>query len=332
MRSLAKNDRIIELLKESEGYLSGAEIAFAMNVTRAAIWKRINYLRKKGYIIEGSPTKGYKLLNSPDFSVESIRNTLLKESLKIGSNLIFYDAISSTNIAGTELALKGCREGTVIIADEQTSGKGRLGRTWISPSGKNLYMSIILTPPISPRDATILTLMSAVACCIALRKLLSLPVTIKWPNDLMVNDRKIGGILTEIKADIDKITYAVIGIGININLDIDDLPEEVRGIATSIKTLTGEQFSRTAAAIEVLREMQKWYDILLQKGKKDILSYWQDLSSTIGRRVRVTMGNDVFTGVAEAIDNEGLLILKLPDNSLMKVNAGDIIMLREGEN
>lgn len=325
----AKNDRIIELLKDNEGYLSGTEIASAMGITRAAIWKRVNSLRKKGYLIEGSSTKGYKLINSPDLSIESIRNALSKESYGIGSDLIFYDTIGSTNSVGAELALKGCREGTVIIANEQTKGKGRLGRTWVSPSGKNLYMSIILTPPISPRDATILTLMSAVACCIALRKLLLIPVMIKWPNDLIVDERKIGGILTEIKADIDKITYAVIGIGININLDIEDLPEEVRGIAISIKTLTGEQFSRTTAAIEVLKEIQKWYDILLKKGKKDILSYWEDLSSTIGKKVKVTMGNNVFIGVAEAIDNEGLLILKLQDNSYTKVDAGDITMLRE---
>lgn len=325
----AKNERIIELLKEKEGYLSGAEIASALGVTRAAIWKRINALRKKGYFIEGSPTKGYKLMNSPELSLETIRSAISKESLKIGRDLIFYDNLSSTNTAAVELAQKGYPEGTVIIADEQTSGKGRLGRTWISPKGKNLHMSIILQPSISPREATILTLMSAVSCCIALRKLLSIPISIKWPNDLMVNDKKIGGILTEINADIDKIAYAVIGIGININLDIENLPEDVMAIATSIKNETGEQFSRTAVVIEVLREIQKWYDILLRKGKKDILSYWRDLSSTIKREVKVTMENKVFMGVAEGIDEEGLLILKLPDNSLMKVNAGDITMLRE---
>lgn len=327
--TIQKNDQIIELLKGNVGYLSGSEIASIIGVTRAAVWKRINSLRKKGYVIEGSSTNGYKLIDLPDLSIELIRNALSKESYVMGINLLFYDTVGSTNIVGSELALKGCREGTVIIANEQTSGKGRLGRTWVSPAGKNLYMSIILRPPISPRDATILTIMSAVACCIALRKVISLPVMIKWPNDLIVDDKKIGGILTEIKSDIDKITYAIIGIGVNINLDIEDLPEDVRKIATSIKTLTGEQFSRTETIIEVLKEMQKWYDILLKKGKKDILSYWQELSSTIGKKVKATIWDNVFIGVAEAIDNEGLLILKLSDNTYMKVDAGDITMLRE---
>ncbi len=331
MKNLTKNEPVIELLKEKSGYLSGAEIASAMGVTRAAIWKRVNALRKKGFIIDGSPTKGYKLIDSPDLSIEAIKNALSKESLKIGRDIFFYTSLGSTNNVGVELAHKGSREGTVIIADEQRSGKGRLGRTWISPAGKNLYMSILLTPSISPRDATILTLMSAVACCNALIRLLSIPVSIKWPNDLMVNDRKIGGILTEIKADMDKIAYAVIGVGININLDIESLPKEVKVIATSVKRETGKQFSRTTVALEVLREFEKWYEILLMKGKRDILEQWREYSSTIGSKVKVSMGNSVYKGIAEEIDDEGLLIVKLPDGSYMKVDAGDITMIRAGE-
>ncbi len=328
---MQKNDLIVELLKGSKGYLSGVEIASVIGVTRVAVWKRVNSLRKRGYVIEGSSTKGYKLISQPDLSIESIRNALSKEPYKIGSDLIFYDTIGSTNTVSAEFALKGCKEGTVIIADEQTTGKGRLGRKWISPTGKNLYMSIILRPPISTRGATILTIMSAVACCIALRNITSLPVMIKWPNDLMVGYKKIGGILTEIKADIDKITYAIIGIGININLDIEDLPQDVREIATSIKDLTGREFSRTEAIIEVLREMQKWYDTLLSNGKGEIISYWQDLSSTIGKKVKATIFNNAYIGIAEAIDNEGLLILRLQDNTYMKIDAGDIAMLRDEE-
>ncbi len=331
MKNIINNARIIELLRESDEYLSGAEIASNIGVTRVAIWKRVNSLRKKGYVIEGSPMKGYKLVQLPDLSIEEIKNALSKENLKIGSDLVFYKTLSSTNITATELALKGYSEGTVIIADEQTDGKGRLGRRWISPAGKNLYISVILTPPISPRDATILTILSAVACCIALKKLLPIPISIKWPNDLIVNDKKIGGILTEIKADIDKIFLAIIGIGININLDLEDLPDDIRETATSIKILTGEHFCRTTVVIEILREIQRWYDILLSNGKTDLLLQWQLHTSTIGRRVRVKIGNDVFKGVAETIDSEGLLILRLPDNSFMKVNAGDITMLREWE-
>jgi BirA family biotin operon repressor/biotin-[acetyl-CoA-carboxylase] ligase len=331
MKNQIKTEPVIELLKGTREYLSGAEIASRLGLTRAAIWKRVNTLRKKGYIIEGSPTKGYKLIESPDLSIEEIRNALSIGSHKIGSNLMFYNTVASTNAVCVELAHKGSKEGLVIIADEQTSGRGRLGRKWVSPAGKNLYMSVLLIPPISPRDATILTLMSGVACCIALRKLLLIPIHLKWPNDLILNDKKIGGILTEISADMDKISYAVIGVGININADIEDFPEEVRQIATSVKKETGSQFRRTEIAAEVLKEFDRWYENLLTNGKKDILAEWRDCSSTIGRKVKVTIGNQVFKGIAEEIDQEGLLIMKLPDGSIMKVDAGDITMLREGE-
>ncbi len=331
MKNQIKTEPVIELLKGTREYLSGVEIGARLGLTRAAIWKRINALRKKGYLIEGSPTKGYKLIESPDLSIEEIRNALSKGSHKIGSNLLFYKTVASTNALCVEMAHKGSKEGLVIIADEQTSGRGRLGRTWVSPAGKNLYMSILLIPPIAPRDATILTLMSGVACCIALRKLLLIPIHLKWPNDLIANDKKIGGILTEISADMDKIYRAVIGIGININADSDDFPEEVRQIATSVQKETGSQFGRTEIALEVLKEFDRWYEILLTNGKKDILSEWRDCSSTIGRKVKVTIGNQVFKGIAEEIDQEGLLILKLFDGSFMKVDAGDVTMLREGE-
>lgn len=331
MKKQIKSEPVIELLKNKESYISGAEIGAKLGLTRAAIWKRVNTLRKKGYIIDGSPTKGYKLIESPDLSIEEIRNALSRESLKIGSELIFFKTLGSTNAVCVELAHKGATEGTVIIADEQTGGRGRLGRTWVSPPAKNLYMSILLTPPISPRDAAILTLMSGVACCIALRKLLLIPVYLKWPNDLIVNEKKMGGILSEISADMDRVSYAVIGIGININLDIEGLPLEVSQIATSIKREIGREFSRTDVAIEVLKEFNKWYNILIKNGKKDILSEWRDCSSTIGKKVKATIGDNIYKGIAEDIDQEGLLILKLFDGSLIKIDAGDITMLREGE-
>ncbi len=326
-----KIEPVVELLKGRKDYLSGVEIGSKLGLTRAAIWKRVNVLRKKGYIIDGSPTRGYKLLESPDLSIEEIKNALSKESYKIGSDLVFYKSLPSTNAMCVESAHKGAKEGTVIIADEQTKGRGRLGRTWVSPHGKNLYMSILLTPQMPPREAAVLTLMSGVACCIALRKLLLIPIHLKWPNDLLVNEKKIGGILCEMSADMDKISFSVIGIGININMDIEDLPEEVRQIATSVKMEIGRKFSRTDIAIEVLKEFDRWYSILLNGGKKDIISEWRDCSSTIGRKVKATIGNQVFKGVAEAIDQEGLLILRLPDGLFMKVDAGDITMLREGE-
>jgi BirA family biotin operon repressor/biotin-[acetyl-CoA-carboxylase] ligase len=321
------NENIIKLLKERTGFISGAEIAGALSITRAAVWKRINMLREKGYTIEASPAKGYKLIKTPDLSAEEIKSFLSGHTKIIGNEVVSFDVINSTNITAMEIAEK-LGEGTVVIADSQTGGKGRLGRTWFSPPGKNLYMSIVLKPAISPRDATILTLMSAVACAKAIRKVSSVPVMIKWPNDIMASDKKLGGILTEIKAEMDRIFHAVIGIGININLETGDMPDEIKACATSIKNETGDTQSRTRFVIEILKELDRWYRMLLNSGKKPIIDEWLKLSYTIGRAVKVTVGNSVFTGIAESIDDEGMLVLKLPDNTLKKISAGDVAILR----
>lgn len=332
-----KNEEIIGLLKEKTGFVSGAEIADTLGVTRTAVWKRINLFRKKGYTIDGSPAKGYRLIESPDLSIEEIRNSLSGHVSVMGKKIIFLETVGSTNTSAMELAGKWCEEGTVVIADAQTGGKGRLGRKWLSPPGKNIYMSIVLRPEISPRDATVLTLMSAVSCATAIKKCSSIPVTIKWPNDLMVSDMKLGGILTEIKADMDRISHAVVGIGININLDLTDMPGEIGSFATSIKieqkrgsaeAQNGYDFSRTLVAVEILKEMDRWYSILLTTGKKPIADEWMLLSSTIGRAVKVTVGDAVFTGIAGSIDEEGMLMLELPDNSVKKISSGDVTILR----
>lgn len=326
---MQKNDQIIEMLRGGGGYLSGSQIAKTIGISRAALWKRIKALRDSGYNIEGQAKKGYKLVKLPDLSIETIRSTIRKDSIRIGSEIIFYETVNSTNIIASELASKGYGEGVVIIADEQRAGKGRLGRKWLSPKGKNIYLSLILTPPILPKDAPILTLLSGVASCNALKKLFSMPVTIKWPNDLLLEDKKIGGILSEIKADIDRIIHAIVGIGINVNSEIEDFPIELRETATSIKLYSKKDSSRTDVVIMLLKEFQLWYDILLNSGKEEIIFNWQKLSSTIGRKVKAQVWNNVYVGVAESIDNDGMLILRLENNSSVKINAGDITMLRD---
>jgi BirA family biotin operon repressor/biotin-[acetyl-CoA-carboxylase] ligase len=189
-------------------------------------------------------------------------------------------------------------------------------------------MSIILRPEISPRDATSLTLLAAVACSSAIRRSASIPVSIKWPNDLTVGQRKMGGILTEIKADIDRINYAIVGIGINVNLTAEDIPEEIKSIATSIFIETGGHFSRSALAGAIILDFDMWYGLLLTKGKKVIADEWLTMSSTIGKCIRVAAGNQMFEGVAEGIDDEGLLIVKLNDRTYRKVSAGDVTIMR----
>lgn len=215
-----------------------------------------------------------------------------------------------------------------MLADSQEKGKGRLGRFWISPSGVNIYMSIITRPEADPEDATLLTIMAAVGCTIALRRITDLNVSIKWPNDLMASDKKLGGILTEMKTCPGRVIFAIIGIGINVNVDIDVFPDDVKKIATSVKNETSKVYSRTEIIAEILNELDKWYKILKGMGKKILLTEWQRLTSTLGREVKVSVGKETFAGLAESLDDKGMLILRLPSGELKRISSGDLTILR----
>lgn len=313
------------LLKRKSGFLSGAEMSAALGITRAALWKRINALRGKGFVIEASKGKGYKLVSTPDLSAEEIK-TSVKGTL--GKEVIFLRRVNSTNDLAMKLAEKGAPEGTVVIADSQRKGKGRLGRKWHSPPNANIYMSVILKPNILPKDATLLTLVSAVSCASALKELTGVDVRIKWPNDLVVSDKKLGGILLEMRSEPDRILFAVIGIGINVNMKLTDFPADIRTFATSIFKETRKKHKRTTLVAGILNEMDGKLKIL-KKTPEVILNEWRRLSSTLGRNVKVTSGKETFIGLAVDIDEEGRLILKTPDGSVRTISSGDLTVLRE---
>ena len=245
----------------------------------------------------------------------------------IGKKILFYEKVGSTNTIALDLADR-TQEGTVVIADCQEKGRGRLGRSWISPPGVNIYMSIILMPEIEPKYATLVTIMAAVACTTALRRATALDISIKWPNDLIVSDKKLGGILTELKTDRKRILFAIIGIGININIDITEFPDDIRDITTSVKNETGKPCSRENIVAEILNEMNKWYMILNTKEKEPLLAEWQHLTSTLGKKVMVIVGQETYTGFAESIDNEGMLMVRLPSGEMKRISSGDLTILR----
>jgi BirA family biotin operon repressor/biotin-[acetyl-CoA-carboxylase] ligase len=317
-------EEVVGLLKADGGYRSGEDIAAKIGVSRSAVWKAIGQLKKGGYVIESSQSRGYMLISSPDLCMPDLKAILSLSAEKRSHELLFFNTAASTNILAMDMAACGCTEGTIVIADTQTAGKGRLGRTWLSPAGKNLYMSMVVRPDMPPRDATALTLLSAIACASALIKYCGMPVSIKWPNDLIAGGLKIGGILTEIRADIDRIYHAVVGIGINVNLSCEDMPAEINQVATSVLIETGRRFSRTGLAAEIITEFDRWYELLLTKGKKVVMERWIELSDTIGKQVRVAVGDLIFAGTAEGIDDEGLLIIRLADGSSRKFSAGDV--------
>lgn len=319
-------ENIIDLLKKNNDYYSGAKISAELGITRAAVWKKIIALRKKGFVIEAAPSKGYRLVEFPDLSEEYIKSGVKGNLWK---EIFVYDRVGSTNELAMSLATKNdLWANTVIIADSQEKGKGRLGRAWISQPGRNIYMSILLRPKLDTRDATMLTLLAAVSCAHAVKMVSSLPVLIKWPNDLILSGRKLGGILTEIRADIDKVSLAVIGIGINVNMEEKDFTDEIRSIATSIKEESGKYCSRNDLVIEILRQFERFYNILIKQGKRSLLVEWKTLSSTINKNVKVVIGDETVVGLAEDIDDNGMLILRLRSGLLRQISAGDITLLR----
>jgi len=315
-------DQILLFLKNSKGYISGEEISRRLNFSRAAIWKNIQELRKKGYEINAVSHRGYKLINSADklFPQE------LKYNLNtnyIGNKFIHFETIPSTMEIAFDLATKGEEEGTVICAESQTKGKGRLGRTWVSPKGKGIYASIILRPKISPIDASKLTLLSAVAIVEAIYKITGVKGEIKWPNDILYNKKKIAGILTEMSAEMDQVRFVVIGVGINVNAPLSMLPSE----ATSLKVISKKSVSRVALLQEVLRKLEKWNDILLQEGFSPILREWKKHTSTLGKTVKVANVDGFVEGEAVDLDQNGGLVIKSKNGKIIKRMTGDVLQV-----
>ncbi len=244
-----------------------------------------------------------------------------------GWSVISMGTVGSTNTVAMDLGDMDAPHGTVVVADRQTKGKGRLGREWVSPAG-NIYMSILLRPAVALPDASLLTMTAAVACARALREATGIQVEIKWPNDLMASGKKLGGILTEMKSRGARILFAVVGIGINLNPGAADLSPELIATSTSLRHEAGREIRRSGLISRILKEMGLWYEELAQKGGGRILEEWKRLSSTLGRNVRIIVAEETLEGVAEALDGEGRLILRLPSGIRKVVSAGDVVLVR----
>lgn len=319
------SETVLSLLKGADNIISGQEISDRLGLSRAGVWKKILLLRNKGYVIEALPAKGYRLISAPDLAEDYLRLQMRSDLWK---DVVVHDAVESTNDLAMTLATKGgVASGTVLLADRQTRGKGRLGRVWESPAGTNIYMSLVIRPELQPKETTMLTVLAAVAGALALQRACNIPVSIKWPNDLVIGRRKLGGILTEVRADPDRVAVAVIGIGINVNIDFRDLPGAIRDIATSVKIETGINHSRNKIIIQLLREFEHWYTVLKKEGKRPLLEAWRENSSTLGRKISVVMSDATWSGIAEDIDDYGMLMLKMRSGERKTISSGDISFL-----
>ncbi len=318
-------ETILNELSAAGAFISGQEISARLGISRAAVWKKILALRNKGYVIDAVPSKGYSLISAPDLARDYL---LMRARSSLWKDIVVHDSVESTNDLAMSLATR--REiapGTVIVADHQSRGKGRLGRTWESPAGVNIYISLIIRPELEPKDTTMLTVLAAVSGALALRSACAVPVTIKWPNDLVISNKKIGGILTEVRADPDRVALAVVGMGINVNLDVRSLPPAVRNIATSVKQETGKNQLRNEIIIQLLKKFELWYTILKKEGKRPLLDAWRQNSSTLGRKVSILTHNGSWSGIAEDIDDNGMLIVRTRSGKQKTISSGDISFL-----
>lgn len=306
--------------------VSGEELSGALGVSRTAVWKHIRALKALGYLIEAVPSQGYRLLAIPDLLIPEEITTSLTTRI-IGRRVISFRETESTNEVAFKLAEEGAEEGTVVVAEAQRRGKGRLGRRWESPAGVNLYCSIILRPPVLPVSAPQLTFLSAVAVARAVTATTSLQPFIKWPNDLLINGGKVAGLLNEMSAETEKVNFIVLGIGVNINMRREQFPAELRHPATSLFLEGGEEVSRLAFTRAFLEELDALYAAYLQHGYGPVRKDWLALSNVLGRKVRVAFQESETSGVAEGIDEDGALLLRLTDGRVERVLAGDVTIL-----
>lgn len=315
---------ILTILRKAAGrYVSGASLAQKLSVSRTAIWKHICALREEGYTIDSKSKSGYCLISSPDLLAPGEINALLKTKT-FGHTIKYYKTIDSTNKAAKELVQRsGAEEGTIILSEEQNDGKGRLSRIWFSPSQKGLWFSVILHPPFLPQEAPKCTLMAATAVCRAIIRVTGVKAGIKWPNDILYKGKKLVGILTEMNAEMDCINYIVIGMGINVNIKSEDMPEDIRATATSLQQITGEKISRINLFCSILQELEKEYENVKIKGFAPTIKEWKKYNITLGEKVKVIGINNTFYGKAADIDDYGALLIDT-GGKIERVLAGDV--------
>ncbi|MBU4309989.1 biotin--[acetyl-CoA-carboxylase] ligase [bacterium] len=345
-------ERILNLLyQRKKEYVSGEELSQKVGISRTAIWKHIQALKGAGYKINSQKRLGYSLVSVPDLLLPYEIKRDLKTKI-LGKRIYYFKEIGSTNDCAIELARppageagKGAREGTIVIAEVQTKGKGRLGREWSSPFG-GLWLSIILRPKILPTQAPRMTVIAALGVAKTIRELYSLDAFIKWPNDILIRSqlgtirangrmrkkgsrvfKKVCGILTEMEAEQDTVNYVVIGIGANLNIDVKKFPIEFRKDATSLEKELGRKIDRVEFTKRMLEEIENFYLLFKKRGFAPILKEWKEISATLGKGVKAVSGRRIIEGKAIDIDSDGTLIIKTKAGKKERILAGDVTLL-----
>jgi BirA family biotin operon repressor/biotin-[acetyl-CoA-carboxylase] ligase len=313
---------------QQEGHVSGEQLGRRFNISRTAVWKHVNELRKKGYKITSSPRLGYSFVKSTDRLLpEEIRAGL--DTHLIGKHIVYREEVTSTQDVAEELAKRGAEDGTVVISEAQTRGRGRIGRDWVSPAGEGVYLSIILRPNLRPAQVLQIPLIAGVAVSKAIKRVTPLQPRVKWPNDITLGGKKVGGILTETSSEIDRVNYIILGIGVNVNTQRSLLPESIRGTATSLAEECGGYISRVRFLQCLLAEFETLYNEFLVSGFDTIREKWKALDNTIGSRVKVSSGAEEIEGEALDIDREGFLLVRTKDGDVKRIISGDVSLRRD---
>ena len=326
--SISIKERIISRLQAANGEpISGQTIADELEISRTMVWKYLKGLVEEGYEIEAIKKKGYILKQIPD-TLGSEHISMYLETKELGRNIFYYPSCNSTQTIATNKAREGASHGTLVISEEQTAGRGRLDRTWESSAGKGIWMSVIIRPNISPQYAAQFTLVAAVAIARAIEDVTSCIPSIKWPNDLLLNGKKMTGILTELQSDMDRIQAIIIGIGVNVNQSSDAFIGPLQSIATSLKLETGAEVNRALLTSKILFYLEKYSDMYVEFGFEPIKLIWESYNCTIGKRIRATTLRETVEGLALGITNHGALKLQLDSGEIKEVYSADIDLLK----
>lgn len=313
--------RVLSILKDNKSFVSGEKIGIELGVSRASVWKNIKKLQNEGYNIESVTNKGYRLIEDNSLNCEEIMNTIPTKF--IGKEIIFLLETDSTNTQLKKIGHNNGNEGTVVIAETMTHGRGRLGRTWIAPKFTGLWFSILLRPNILPQNASTITLLAGIATALGIEKSTNLKANIKWPNDIIINNKKVCGILTEMDCEIEKINFIILGIGLNVN--IENFPEELKDIATSLFLESGSSICRNTILTNILIEFEKLYTEFVENnnGFSHFCELYESKCINIGNKIRV-FGKEIFDGTGIKITEDGGLLVKRDD-------TGEEVLVVSGE-
>ena len=315
-------EEILRLLRSADGYISGQELCNRFGVSRTAVWKAINQLKEAGYEIEAQQNKGYRLMAAPDLMTEAEIKSLMHTDW-VAKEVLYFDTIDSTNTKAQELAEKGYPSGTLVVADKQESGKGRRGRSWVSPSGTGIFMTLMIKPDINPNNASMLTLVAALAVAKAITSVTGEEAMIKWPNDIVINGKKVCGILTEMNAQFDYINHIVVGIGINVHNE--SFPEEISQMASSLMIEAGgKRFHRAQIIAETMSYFEQYYDTFLKtQDLSALVREYDKLLVNRNKSVRVLDPKEPFDGKAMGITPKGELIVDTWESRKL-VSSGEV--------